>query len=102
MNGPVAQGVRSFAGKSVPVHLARGIIGFGLLAGSVALIPILGLFSLLLLPMGVVALRGCPACWAIGLAQTISRGRLERSCADGHCRLNSRPATTPENEVVRA
>ncbi|WP_280401855.1 hypothetical protein [Nocardia carnea] len=90
MNGPVVQGDRSFTSKSVPVHLWRGVIGFGLIAGSVALVPILGLFSLLLLPVGVVALRGCPACWAIGLAQTISRGRLERSCADGHCSLNSR------------
>lgn len=102
MNGPVVQGDRSFASKSVPVHLVRGVIGFGLLAGSVVLIPILGLFSLLLMPLGVVALRGCPACWAIGLTQTISRGRLERSCADGHCRLNSRPATTPEATAVRA
>lgn len=95
MNGPVARGDRSFASKSVPVHLVRGIIGFGLLAGSVALLPILHLFSLLLLPVGVVALRGCPACWAIGLAQTISRGRLERSCADGHCHLSVSVRRTP-------
>jgi hypothetical protein len=77
----------SFASKSVTAHLARGVLGFGLIAGSVALIPVIGLFSLLLAPPGVLALRGCPTCWAIGLAQTISRGRLERSCVDGHCQL---------------
>jgi hypothetical protein len=93
MKDPVARGgEKSFASRSVPVHLARGAIGFGLLAGSVALIPVVGLFSLLLAPVGVVALRGCPACWAIGLAQTISRGRLERSCVDGRCQVTSRRA----------
>jgi hypothetical protein len=84
------RGERSFASTSAPIHLARGVIGFGLLVGSVALVPIFGLFGLLLLPAGVVALRGCPACWAIGLAQTISRSRLKRSCMDGHCQLTSR------------
>jgi hypothetical protein len=92
MKDPVVPGERSFASRSVPVHLARGVIGFGLLAGSVALIPVVGLFGLLLAPVGVAALRGCPTCWAIGLAQTISRGRLERSCVDGSCRLTPRRA----------
>ncbi|MDT0347047.1 hypothetical protein RM590_31355 [Streptomyces sp. DSM 44938] len=90
MKNPVVRSGRSFASRSVPVHLARGIVGFGLLAGSVALVPDLGLGGLLLLPAGVVALRGCPACWVIGLAQTMSRGRLERSCADGGCRVGLR------------
>jgi hypothetical protein len=76
-----------FASASVPRHLARGAIGFGALLGSVALIPVFGPASLLLLPVGLVALRGCPTCWAIGLIQTLSRGRLQRSCAAGTCRL---------------
>ncbi|WP_026208025.1 hypothetical protein [Catelliglobosispora koreensis] len=78
---------QSFASTSVARHLARGVIGFGALAGSVALIPVLGLGSLLLAPAGLLALRGCPTCWAIGLIQTISRGRLKRSCVDGRCEL---------------
>jgi len=81
----------SFASKSVAAHLARGVLDFGLIAGSVTLIPVIGLFSLLLAPPGVLALRGCPTCWAIGLAQTISRGRLERSCVDGQCQLTRKP-----------
>lgn len=87
------RGERSFASTSVPIHLVRGIIGFGLLSGSIALVPVVGLFSLLLLPAGVVALRGCPACWFLGLVQTISRGRVERSCVDGRCHLTSQRAT---------
>lgn len=76
-----------FASSSLPRHLVRGVIGFGSLIGSVALIPVLGPVSLLLLPVGVLALRGCPMCWAIGLVQTISRGRLQRTCEDGQCKL---------------
>ncbi|MFD3463264.1 hypothetical protein ACFWVM_26410 [Nocardia fluminea] len=76
-----------FASKSVFEHLVRGGVGFGALIGSIALIPIVGPISLLLLPVGLVALRGCPTCWAIGLIQTISRGRLQRSCDNGRCTL---------------
>jgi hypothetical protein len=76
-----------FAGATVPRHLARGAVGFGALAGSLALLPVVGPASLLLAPAGLVALRGCPMCWAIGLVETVSAGRLRRSCADGRCEL---------------
>ncbi|MFF3291710.1 hypothetical protein [Streptomyces sp. NPDC003023] len=76
-----------FASPTLLRHLARGAVGFGALTGSFALIPAFGAPSLLLLPLGVLALRGCPVCWSIGLAQTLSRGRLQRSCEDGRCEL---------------
>jgi hypothetical protein len=78
---------REFASRSVARHVVRGAVGFGALIGSVAFIPVAGPASLLLAPIGLFALRGCPTCWAIGLAQTISRGRLQRSCVDGRCEL---------------
>ncbi|MEU3597436.1 hypothetical protein ABZ714_01670 [Streptomyces sp. NPDC006798] len=77
-----------FSSRTVPRHLARGAAGFGALAGSVLLLPPLGPWSLLLAPVGLLALRGCPMCWAVGLAQTLSRGRLRRRCGDdGRCEL---------------
>ncbi|MDH6538672.1 hypothetical protein ACFXJO_02535 [Streptomyces lavendulae] len=78
-----------FASASLPRHLVRGLIGFGSLIAALALLPVTGPVSLLLLPVGVLALRGCPMCWAIGLMQTISRGRLQRSCEDGRCTLTT-------------
>jgi len=78
-----------FDSKSVPRHLARGLIGFGLITGSIALTPLLGPVALLAAPFGLIALRGCPVCWTIGLAQTISRGRLKRECVDGVCTLTA-------------
>ncbi|WP_433683717.1 hypothetical protein [Nocardia sp. CA-119907] len=82
-----AGGRDQFASASVSRHLARGAIGFGAVIGSFALLPAFGPVSLLLLPVGLVALRGCPTCWAIGLIQTLSRGRLQRSCTDGACQV---------------
>ncbi|SCK23406.1 MULTISPECIES: hypothetical protein [unclassified Streptomyces] len=80
----------NFASASLPRHLLRGGAGFGALAGSVLLIPAVGPFSLVLAPLGLLALRGCPMCWTIGLVQTVSRGRLRRSCAEGRCELTRR------------
>lgn len=79
---------KSFASSSLPRHLARGTLGFGALAGSGLLIPVAGMAALLLAPLGLLALRGCPLCWTIGLLQTLSNGRLRRSCTDGHCELS--------------
>ncbi|WP_331749312.1 MULTISPECIES: hypothetical protein [unclassified Streptomyces] len=76
-----------FADDSLPRHLARGAVGFGALIGSLALLPVAGPASLLLAPVGLVVLRGCPMCWAIGLVETLSAGRLRRSCVDGRCEL---------------
>ncbi|KOX16260.1 MULTISPECIES: hypothetical protein [unclassified Streptomyces] len=74
-----------FASATVPRHLARGAIGFGALIGSLVLLRVVGPAGLLLAPLGLVALRGCPMCWAVGLVETVSAGRLRRSCAGGSC-----------------
>ncbi|MFD8825752.1 hypothetical protein ACFV1C_25795 [Streptomyces sp. NPDC059605] len=96
---------QDFASASLPRHLARGGLGFGALAGSVLLIPAVGPVSLLLVPVGLLALRGCPTCWTIGLLQTVSKGRLRRSCVDGRCELSvarpARPARSYGDGVAR-
>jgi hypothetical protein len=52
---------------------------------------LLGPFSLLLLPVALWALKGCPVCWTIGLIETLTaRGtgaepveaRVERHCVN--------------------
>ena len=59
-----------FASSTVPRHLVRGAIGLPLMLAAFVLIPWVGGWSLLLLVPAVVLLRGCPTCWALGLAQT--------------------------------
>jgi hypothetical protein len=78
-----------FASPTLTEHLARGIFGFSALAASVALAPEHPWLLLPLLPAAFLALRGCPTCWTVGLAQTVVarlRGRkASGSCADGSC-----------------
>ena len=59
-----------FASSSVPRHLVRGAVGLPLMVAAFVLIPWVGGWSLLLLVPAVLLLRGCPTCWALGLAQT--------------------------------
>jgi hypothetical protein len=75
------------ASSSLDRHLARGAIGFGLIGAGFALTISFSPVALLLAPIGMVALRGCPTCWIAGLIQTISVGRLERTCAGNSCTL---------------
>ncbi|MDZ5662602.1 hypothetical protein SFC79_12580 [Nocardioides sp. S-58] len=59
-----------FASRSVPRHLVRGALGLPMMVAAFVLIPWLGPLALLLIVPAAVLLRGCPTCWALGLAQT--------------------------------
>jgi hypothetical protein len=90
----------ALASTSVARHLVRGAIGFGLVGSALVLTPSVGPAALLLAPVGMVALRGCPACWIAGLIEAISAGRLQRSCTDTSCTLHPPLASgaTPGNQ----
>jgi len=77
----------ALASTSVPAHLARGALGFGLLGAAAVLTPSHGPVALLLAPPGMVALRGCPTCWVAGLIGTISAERLKRTRTENGCTL---------------
>lgn len=63
-----------FASRSVLVHVARGVLGLLLVVGGLALTPV-SAWGLLLVPLGILAWRGCPTCWTMGLIATLARGR---------------------------
>ena len=69
----------TFASRTVRAHLLRGAVGLPLLVAAFALIPAYGAGMLLLAPVGVFFLRGCPTCWALGLTQTKARVARENS-----------------------
>jgi hypothetical protein len=70
-------------------QLAKGVIGFGLIASGVALTPVAGPAALLLGVPGFAALGGCPTCWMYDMAETVSAGRLKRTCTDEGCQLHT-------------
>ncbi|MFF8769163.1 hypothetical protein [Kitasatospora sp. NPDC015120] len=86
-------GEPGYASRTLAEHLVRGAVGFVALVGAFALLPFAGPVALLLLPVGLLAFRGCPTCWVIGLMETVSRGRLQRECADGRCGLRKAGGT---------
>ena len=67
-----------FATESLAGHLLRGAAAVALGAGAVAqqgAHPVLAVAA----AMGaLVALRGCPVCWTVGLAETLARRRRGR------------------------
>ncbi len=77
-----------FASKTLGEHLVRGVVGVGALACAVAFGGLVWPVFVLL-PVALVALRGCPACWTIGLVQTVwakVRGtEAGDACTDGSC-----------------
>lgn len=66
-----------FASSSVRVHMARGLVGLLALIGGVAGLGLIGAPALLLFPVAFIAWRGCPTCWALGLAATRERAACE-------------------------
>jgi hypothetical protein len=84
-----------FASATLWRHLARGAIGLTLLAVAVGLAPTHPALALPALAGGLIALRGCPLCWTVGLAQTaiatVTRRRVRGACLDGSCALARRP-----------
>jgi len=65
----------TFGSRSLAVHLLRGVLGG---AGIFAAVHWGGAHPWLvfvLLPLVLLALRGCPTCWLVGLCETVaSRG----------------------------
>ena len=78
-----------FASRTITEHIFRGAAGVGLFVTSAALMPTHPLIALLALPLAIVALRGCPMCWTMGLIETIANrvtGKPSHdACVDGSC-----------------
>jgi hypothetical protein len=78
-----------FESPSIAQHLGRGVLGLGLLGASAVWAETQPGLMLLTLPLALLALRGCPMCWTLGLVQTIANkisGRKTKGgCVDGRC-----------------
>jgi hypothetical protein len=66
-----------FATQTLSGHLIRGVAAFALLYVAVGQQHAHPGWSVLAGLLALVAMRGCPACWTIGLVETIQQ-RLRR------------------------
>jgi hypothetical protein len=80
-----------FASNTITEHVIRGVIGIAAFVGFSLLAPSHATLALPLIPVALIALRGCPMCWTMGLISTISaklRGRSSAGlCTDGSCAI---------------
>jgi hypothetical protein len=73
----------TFGSRSLAIHLLRGALGA---AGIVATLYWHGAHPWLpfvLLPLVLLALRGCPTCWLVGLCETVASHANDRPPAQG-------------------
>ena len=75
----------SLSSGTVAMHYARGAVGLLALIVAVIGAAVGAPAALALLIVTGAVWRGCPTCWAIGLAQA----RKREACADGHCAARS-------------
>jgi hypothetical protein len=73
--GKAANGL--FASQTLAGHLLRGAAAFALLYWAIAHQQAQPFMALLAGAGALVAMRGCPVCWAIGLVETIGQ-KLKR------------------------
>ncbi len=66
----MSQSETMFASRNVNRHLVRGALGLPMMVAAFVLVPLVGPLALLLVVPAALLLRGCPTCWALGLAQT--------------------------------
>lgn len=78
-----------FGSKTLTEHLLRGIVGVGCFVAGVSGSSTSPWLSIALLGLALLALRGCPMCWTLGLVQTLAArltGRHQHdACVDGGC-----------------
>ena len=66
-----------FASRGLAEHLARGVIGICALNYALSISESHPIYSLVFAVVSLLAFRGCPICWIIGLIETAYR-RLKR------------------------
>jgi hypothetical protein len=72
--GLPTKGNPMFASKTVAAHLVRGVIAAALIAWALLHESSNPAFAIAAGVAAVVAMRGCPACWTVGLVETCFTG----------------------------
>jgi hypothetical protein len=73
-----------FASRTLIEHILRGVVGIGALWLALAIAASHPWSSLALGALVLLAFRGCPICWTIGLFETVAQQIRKPS---GSCRI---------------
>ena len=72
-----------FASETLPGHLLRGAVAFALLAAALHHRDDRPAWAAAGALLALVAMRGCPMCWTIGLVETIAQRFRRRGRGSG-------------------
>ena len=61
-----------FGNKSVWIHLLRGLLGIVALACAIHYANTNLWLTLILMPLALWMLKGCPICWLVGFFETVA------------------------------
>ena len=61
-----------FGNRTIGLHILKGILGLAALYGSLSTMSRTIWPSLILLPVVLYLLQGCPLCWTMGLIETVA------------------------------
>jgi hypothetical protein len=82
-------------GGGVAGHIARGIVGAGLLILALLYSSNLGWWVAIPAIGALLCFRGCPMCWTAGLVESVlDRRSGGTACTDGSC-TNPKPTSKP-------
>ena len=60
-----------FGSTSIAAHLTRGVIAAALIGWAVLDRFSNPAFAVIAIALAIVAMRGCPMCWVLGLVETV-------------------------------
>ena len=78
-----------FASRTITAHLMRGLIAAALIAWAVLQQVAHPALALTAAVLAVVAMRGCPLCWTLGLLERARRSTQRRASNIAECGLRS-------------
>jgi hypothetical protein len=61
-----------FGNRSITVHLLRGVLGFASLYAAASCVSTRPWLMVILIPLALFLLKGCPMCWTLGLIETLA------------------------------
>lgn len=91
-----------FATQTVPGHLLRGGVAFGLLYAAVSQQHAHPGWSIMMGLLAFIAMRGCPACWTIGLLEALKHAWRQDRPAGGPAQPGCASALAPSAWVRTA
>jgi hypothetical protein len=73
--------------RSIGVHVAKGFVGFTSVWIALKFSSVLGWWTLIPATVALLAFKGCPMCWTVGLLETVLHRKDLAECKSNDCKI---------------